>query len=206
MKIIALLSMMFLGSSVLSAVGTSAGKPVAGTGSASAAHLSPVVGKSDFGTSVWQWPLIGGGGSPPTIIRAFDPPEHRWRPGHRGVDLDASGAMRVFAAGPGKVAVAGKLFGEGVVVIEHHGVRTSYEPVDASVHVGDPVARGTPIGTLDLGHCGGLRACLHWGLLTGHGRAVRYYDPLLLVGAVRLRLEPVSGMGGSELAGRPVPG
>jgi murein DD-endopeptidase MepM/ murein hydrolase activator NlpD len=114
--------------------------------------------------------------------------------------------MRVFAAGPGKVAVAGKLFGEGVVVIEHHGVRTSYEPVDASVHVGDPVARGTPIGTLDLGHCGGLRACLHWGLLTGHGRAVRYYDPLLLVGAVRLRLEPVSGMGGSELAGRPVPG
>lgn len=194
MKIFVLLSMLFLGSSVVGAVGAvglPAGAPVVSSSSAPVAHLPSVAGKLDLGTSVWQWPLIGSGGSPPTVVRAFDPPEHRWQPGHRGVDLGAPGAMQVFAAGPGTVAVAGKLFGEGVVVVEHHGVRTSYEPVDASVRVGDPVARGTPIGTLGAGHCGGLRACLHWGLLTGHGRAVRYYDPLLLVGTVRLRLEPV---------------
>lgn len=107
------------------------------------------------------------------------------------MDLDARGPTQVLAAGPGTVAFAGKSFGEGVVVIEHHGVRTSYEPVDASVHAGDPVARGTPIGRLVGGHCGS-RVCLHWGLLTGHGHGVRYYDPLLLVGPVRLRLEPVS--------------
>lgn len=154
-----------------------------------------VFGTSIFGTvfggSVWQWPLMGSGGSPPTVVRSFDPPVHRWLPGHRGVDLDAHGATRVFAAGPGTVAFARTLFGDGVVVIEHHGVRTSYEPVDASVRVGDPVARGTPIGTLAAGHCPS-GACLHWGLLTGHGHGVRYYDPLLLVGPVRLRLEPVS--------------
>lgn len=150
-----------------------------------------VFGASVFGTSVWQWPLMGSGGSPPTIVRPFDPPVHRWLPGHRGVDLDARGATEVLAAGPGTVAFAGALFGEGVVVIEHHGVRTSYEPVEASVRKGDPVARGTPIGTLAAGHCPS-GACLHWGLLTGHGHGVRYYDPLLLVGPLRLRLEPVN--------------
>jgi murein DD-endopeptidase MepM/ murein hydrolase activator NlpD len=191
MKILMLLSMLFLGGSVFGAAGMASGASVARIDAASAAHVSPVAGRSDSGASVWQWPLVGGGGSPPTVVRGFDPPEHRWQPGHRGVDLDARGATQVLAAGPGTVAVAGELFGEGVVVIEHHGVRTSYEPVDASVNVGDPVARGTPIGTLGVGHCG-LRACLHWGLLTGHGHGVRYYDPLLLVGATRLRLEPVS--------------
>ena len=145
---------------------------------------------SIFGTSVWQWPLFGSSGSPPKVVRPFDPPVHRWLPGHRGVDLDASGATQVFAAGPGTVTYAGTLFGEGVVVIEHHGVRTSYQPVVPTVQTGDPVARGTPIGTLAAGHCPST-PCLHWGLLTGHGHGVRYYDPLLLVGPVRLRLEPV---------------
>ena len=189
MKILMLLAMLVSGGSVVGAsVGMSAvgrvGASFAGTGGRSD------VATSVFGASVWQWPLVGGG-SPPTVVRAFDPPARRWLPGHRGVDLDGHGATQVLAAGPGTVSFAGKLFGEGVVVIEHHGVRTSYEPVDASVQVGDPVARGTPIGTLGAGHCGS-RACLHWGLLTGHGHQVRYYDPLLLVGPVRLRLEPVS--------------
>lgn len=203
MKILVLLSVLIssgwvVGMSAIGMAGTSdAGTSGAGTPDVEASGVrTPAsgasgVGTSMFGGSVWQWPLVGGGGSPPTVVRPFDPPTHRWLPGHRGVDLDAHGATQVFAAGPGTVAFAGMLFGEGVVVIEHHGVRTSYEPVDASVDVGDPVARGTPIGTLGAGHCG-LRACLHWGLLTGHGHGVRYYDPLLLVGAVRLRLEPVS--------------
>jgi murein DD-endopeptidase MepM/ murein hydrolase activator NlpD len=147
-------------------------------------------GSSIFGTSAWQWPLLGSGGSPPTVVRPFDPPARRWLPGHRGVDLDAHGATQVVAAGPGTVTFAGTLFGGGVVVIEHHGVRTSYQPVVPSVRTGDPVARGTPIGTLAGGHCP-TRTCLHWGLLTGHGHGVRYYDPLLLVGPVRLRLEPL---------------
>lgn len=104
----------------------------------------------------------------------------------------AGGASQVLAAGPGTVTFAGALFGQGVVVIEHHGVRTTYEPVDASVRSGDAVVAGTVIGTLVAGHghCASS-ACLHWGLLTGRGHGVRYYDPLLLVGGLRLRLEPV---------------
>jgi murein DD-endopeptidase MepM/ murein hydrolase activator NlpD len=142
--------------------------------------------------SIWQWPLVGPDGSPPTVTRPFDPPVHRWLPGHRGVDLVAPGATEVLAAGPGTVAFAGTLFGQGVVVVAHGAVRTSYEPVSpaATLHVGDSVAAGTPLGTLNPGHCRGS-PCLHWGLLTGHGHGVRYYDPLLLLGLVHLRLEPV---------------
>jgi murein DD-endopeptidase MepM/ murein hydrolase activator NlpD len=195
MKILALLLALLAGSFVVGTSGVGIGIAAVGTlvagpvGTPAVGTSAP--GTSAFGSSVWQWPLLGSGGSPPTVVRPFDPPVHRWLPGHRGVDLDARGPTQVFAAGPGTVAFAGKLFGEGVVVIEHHGVRTSYEPVDASVRVGDPVARGTPIGSLVGGHCG-LRVCLHWGLLTGRGHGVRYYDPLLLFGPVRLRLEPVS--------------
>jgi murein DD-endopeptidase MepM/ murein hydrolase activator NlpD len=184
MKILMLLSMFLSG---VSGSGVSRASPLA-------AHMAyrPSTSASDASTSVWQWPLVGTGGSPPTVVRPFDPPTHRWLPGHRGVDLDArGGATRVVAAGSGTVTFAGTLFGEGVVVIEHHGVRTTYEPVRAIVHAGDAVVAGTPIGTLAVGHCTS-GPCLHWGLLTGHGHDVRYYDPLLLVGRVRLRLEPVS--------------
>ncbi len=87
------------------------------------------------------------------------------------------------------------LFGQGVVVVSHGALRTSYEPVKPSVHVGDTVAAGTPIGTLDAGHCAAA-PCLHWGLLTGHRHGVRYYDPLLLLGLAQLRLEPLKASAG----------
>jgi murein DD-endopeptidase MepM/ murein hydrolase activator NlpD len=107
------------------------------------------------------------------------------------VDLAAPEGAPVLAAGPGTISYAGTLFGQGIVVISHGSVRTSYEPVTPSVHVGDVVARGSPIGTLTAGHCAG-QACLHWGLLTGHRHGVRYYDPLVLLGLSHLRLEPVT--------------
>jgi murein DD-endopeptidase MepM/ murein hydrolase activator NlpD len=140
---------------------------------------------------IWQWPVHGSGGGPPQILRGFHPPAQRWLAGHRGVDLAAPEGTPVLAAGPGTISYAGTLFGQGVVVISHGSVRTSYEPVTPSVHVGDVVARGSPIGTLAAGHCAG-RACLHWGLLTGHRHGVRYYDPLVLLGLSHLRLEPVT--------------
>jgi murein DD-endopeptidase MepM/ murein hydrolase activator NlpD len=138
----------------------------------------------------WQWPVLGSGGGPPKILRGFHPPAQRWLAGHRGVDLAAPEGSPVLAAGPGTVSFAGTLFGKGVVVISHGSVRTSYEPVKPTVHVGDAVARGSPIGTLVAGHCPG-QACLHWGRLTGHRHGVRYYDPLVLLGLSHLRLEPV---------------
>lgn len=145
--------------------------------------------------SLWQWPLVGPGAAPPRVVRPFSPPPLRWQRGHRGVDLAAPGAQRVLAAGPGTVVFAGTLSGRGVVVVSHGALRTSYEPVVPSVHVGDVVSAGAPLGALASGHCA-ASMCLHWGLLTGHGHAVRYYDPLLLVGLVRLRLEPVRAPAG----------
>ena len=147
--------------------------------------------RSRLRLGTWQWPVFGSGGGPPQILRGFHPPAQRWLAGHRGVDLAAPEGAPVLAAGPGTVSYAGTLFGQGVVVVSHGSVRTSYEPVTPTVHVGDIVARGSPIGTLAAGHCAGP-ACLHWGLLAGHRHGVRYYDPLVLLGLSHLRLEPVT--------------
>ena len=43
----------------------------------------------------------------PEVVRGFDPPEQRWLPGHRGVDLTATPGAAVRAAGDGRVRFAG---------------------------------------------------------------------------------------------------
>jgi murein DD-endopeptidase MepM/ murein hydrolase activator NlpD len=94
----------------------------------------------------------------------------------------------VVAAADGTVTYAGVLAGRGVVVVDHGEVRTTYEPVAATVAVGEVVSRGQPIGRLQAGHasCPG-RTCLHWGLREGD----TYLDPLLLLGGT-IRLLPAS--------------
>jgi murein DD-endopeptidase MepM/ murein hydrolase activator NlpD len=129
------------------------------------------------------WPL-----SPePDVLSGFAPPASRWGAGHRGVDLAGSVGQVVRTAQAGTVSFAGRIAGRGVVVIDHGGTRTTYEPVASSVAVGDRVAAGARIGRLELlgSHCL-PRACLHWGLLRGE----TYLDPLTLVGAGPVRLLP----------------
>jgi murein DD-endopeptidase MepM/ murein hydrolase activator NlpD len=141
------------------------------------AHAAPRAG---FG-----WPLAG----TPTVSRPFQPPASTYGPGHRGVDLAAQVGDAVLAAGPGRVTYAGVLAGRGVVTVTHSGgLRTTYEPVTASVHVGAQVVAGDRIGRLATGH-GGCSSCLHWGLLRGD----TYLDPLGLLVAPELRLLPVGG-------------
>lgn len=146
--------------------------------------------------TAWTWPLrtappkAGPAPAPPPISRPFDPPEHRWDPGHRGVDLAGSTGEPVVAAGAGVVLFAGRVVDQNVLVLGHGELRTSYEPVDAAVAVGDHVAAGQFVGTLAAGHCADT-ACLHWGLLSGHEHATVYYDPLLLLGCGAVRLEPL---------------
>jgi len=112
----------------------------------------------------WQWPLR----PDPDVVRRFDPPADRWGAGHRGVDLLAADDAPVYAAGGGVVGYAGWLAGRGVVMVTHGSLRTTYEPVRAAVHVGDKVAAGSRLGTLQSvgSHCAPL-SCLHWGLLRG---------------------------------------
>ncbi|MGC4963889.1 peptidoglycan DD-metalloendopeptidase family protein [Gordonia sp. DT101] len=133
---------------------------------------------------------------PPAVIRGFDPPEHRWQPGHRGVDLSTSPGSVVRAAGPGTVQFAGLVAGRPVVSVRHaDALITTYEPVRASVRQGATVERGEVIGTVIAGHEGcPAMACLHWGARRGRGRAATYLNPLALIGALRVRLKPVGGI------------
>ncbi|MDF2261232.1 murein hydrolase activator EnvC family protein [Streptantibioticus ferralitis] len=129
------------------------------------------------------WPVTGPGGrEPPTVVRGFEPPPLPWAPGHRGVDLSATAGTPVHAAAPGRVTFTGTVAGQGVLTIELSGtgtppLRTTYEPVHATLPVGTEVAAGQPVGTLRPGpfHC--PSGCLHWGLLRGDV----YLDPLSLI-------------------------
>ncbi len=136
--------------------------------------------------SVWQAPL-----RPLTVTRHFEPPPTPYAAGHRGVDLGGAPGEAVFAAGAGEVSYAGPLAGRGVVVVVHGALRTTYEPVRATVKRGARVAKGQELGSLQPGHPGcPVAACLHWGLLRGE----TYLDPLSVLGDQRIRLLPPSGV------------
>lgn len=130
------------------------------------------------------WPLAG----TPRVVGRFNPPDQRWEAGHRGVDLTANVGDQVLSAAAGMVTFAGRLAGRGVVVVDHGEVRTTYEPVAASVATGQQVSMGEVVGTLETGsHCM-PESCLHWGLKQGD----HYLDPTLLGGSTQVRLLPES--------------
>ena len=133
-------------------------------------------------------PPVPGVDPPSGVEHRFDPPEEEWGAGHRGVDLTAPEGSPVLSPGPGVVTFAGQVARRGVVVVTHpDGLRTSLEPVAASVPVGTAVAAGSTIGVVEGGHTGGgdgttpnhcaPRSCVHWGVR----RDERYIDPLSLL-------------------------
>ncbi len=123
------------------------------------------------------------------VTRPFDRLPHRYAAGHRGVDLGGTPGAAVVAAGEGVVAVAGLVAGRPVGSVDHPGgLRTTYEPVAATVGAGRAVARGSPLGVLVAGHAGcPVAACLHWGLRRGED----HLDPLSLLAPPRIRLLPL---------------
>ena len=130
------------------------------------------------------WPLD----PRPEVAEGFSPPAEEWGAGHRGVDLRGSPGQVVRAARDGTVTFAGMLAGRGVVVVDHGETRTTYEPVTASVAVGDQIRAGQHIGSLATfgSHCWPA-TCLHWGLIEGE----TYLNPLTLVDAGPVRLLPL---------------
>jgi murein DD-endopeptidase MepM/ murein hydrolase activator NlpD len=166
--------------------------PSAAAGGAVPVPRAAVVGAVPSAVALYGWPVV-----PPRVVRRFDPPPEPWLAGHRGVDLAAGAGVVVRASGDGVVTFAGEVAGKGVVSVTHvGGLRTTYEPVTATVALGDRVARGEPIGVLEPGHAGcPAEACLHWGLRRGN----LYLDPLVLVGLGHVRLLPLD-----TSAGRPV--
>lgn len=132
--------------------------------------------------SRWFPPL-----DPVVVTRAFAPPAQNWLAGHRGVDLLSHPGQTVRAAGAGRIVFAGPLAGRGVLVIDHGGLRTTYEPVTATVRVGQRVVAGQVIGSVatGTGHCGSAD-CLHLGLI----RDTTYLDPRLILETPHARLVP----------------
>ncbi|MFC4755074.1 M23 family metallopeptidase [Dietzia aurantiaca] len=131
-------------------------------------------------------------------VTGFDPPDHRWLAGHRGVDLAAEPLSPVLAPAPGTVLFAGSVGGKPVLSLDHgDGLRTTYEPVTASVREGDEVSTGQTVGHVVAGHPGCPRvACLHWGARVASGSPGgdddSYVDPLSLILASDrpIRLKP----------------
>jgi peptidase M23-like protein len=139
---------------------------------------------SSRASAQWMWPLD----PRPTVLRSFEPPSEPWLAGHRGVDLSAKFGQHVRSTGAGVVTFAGRIAGLPVVTVSHGSLRTTYEPVEPAVQVGDRVRAGDPIGRLSRAgaHCGVGRPCLHWGLLRGS----TYLDPLALLRSGPIRLLP----------------
>ncbi|MFD5130855.1 peptidoglycan DD-metalloendopeptidase family protein [Streptomyces olindensis] len=124
------------------------------------------------------WPV----GLRPPVLRGWEPPETVYGPGHRGVDLTAAPGTPVRAVAAGRVAFAGRVAGKGVVSVDLAGtgdppLRTTYEPVTASVEEGAEVEAGEVIGTVAAtgSHC--TAPCVHWGLRRGG----TYLNPLSLL-------------------------
>ncbi len=156
---------------------------------AAAVLLCAPPGRADAGRLVW--PLR----PPPAVTRAFDAPSPDWQRGHRGVDLAGAPDQTVYAAGPATVVFAGTLAGRPVVSLAHPGgLRTSYEPVEAVVRVGQLVDAATVLGRLLPGHAGcPAAACLHWGAMWGPASRADYVDPLGLLASTPVRLKPLAG-------------
>ncbi|CAL9597154.1 hypothetical protein SUDANB176_05356 [Streptomyces sp. enrichment culture] len=182
--------------------GAGAGDTAASDGDTASAGGDTVPADGDGGTPAVAraWPV----GVRPRVLRGWEPPATVYGRGHRGVDLAAAPGTPVRAVAAGRVSFAGRVAGRGVVSVEladtgDPPLRTTHEPVRASVDEGDEVAAGEVIGTVEPtgSHC--TAPCVHWGLLRGDV----YLDPLTLLPPWLLRGGPPRLL---PVLGVPVPG
>lgn len=135
---------------------------------------TPVLGGGPV-SARWGWPLR----PRPVVVARFAAPPGPYAAGHRGVDLAARVGDPVYSPAGGTVAFAGLVAGGPVVVVVHaSGLRSTLEPVRATVPLGSRVEPGSAVGVVaaGAGHCTPA-TCLHWGVLRGR----TYLDPLRLV-------------------------
>lgn len=123
-------------------------------------------------------------------MRPFTPPPERWASGHRGVDLAAPTGTPVTAPAAGVVSFVGVIAGRPVMVVSHGELRSTFEPVRATVREGTEVTAGQQVGVLETGHDCPAASCLHWGLK----RDDEYLDPLSLLSGSSVRLLPGSAV------------
>lgn len=126
------------------------------------------------GDGSWSWPLENAHTTATDGL--FDAPDTPYGRGHRGVDIPGLVGIDVLSVAAGVVTFAGTVAGVGVVTVDHGGERSTYQPIDPAVRVGDPVESGTVLGTLRAGpgHC--PTPCLHLGRVSSVSD--EYRDPL----------------------------
>jgi len=126
--------------------------------------------------ATWEWPTTGRH----LISRDFDAPQSPWGPGHRGVDIDASGSGTLRAPVSGRLRFVGDVVSRGVVTIEtSEGFLVSMEPVTITREPESRVRAGQTIGVIEPGHC--PTRCVHLGLrIDGN-----YVSPLRFLGYER---------------------
>lgn len=92
---------------------------------------------------------------PLRVLRAFNPPEHRYGPGHRGVDLAVTPGQEVLAPADAVVRFRGAVAGRAVISLtlcgpggasDDHLLASSFEPVHSTLQRGDHVHAGQVIG------------------------------------------------------------
>ncbi|MEO7070157.1 MAG: peptidoglycan DD-metalloendopeptidase family protein [Nostocoides sp.] len=133
----------------------------------------------------WAWPLE----PRPVVLAPFRAPTTNYGSGHRGIDVSGSAGRTVRAVAAGQVSFAGVIGGKPTVAVTHaDGIRSTYEPVLATVTVGESVVVGQPIGVVAASgsHC--ATTCVHLGAIRGG----TYLDPLLLLRSWRVRLLPLT--------------
>lgn len=125
--------------------------PFAISGASTAAHQPAAGAELPAVSGGWGYPLAGdyskgrGFGYHPVDDCSY------CKADHRGYDMSQACGATIFAAGPGRVTVAGSYFDYGnAVVIDHGGgVLTIYGHMQwesLRVSVGDTVSAGTPLG------------------------------------------------------------
>ena len=141
------------------------------------ALLLPTVSATAAERPRWEWPVP----APHPVVRDYVAPSTPYGAGHRGVDVAVPAGTPVLAPDDGVVVWAARIVDRGVVAIEHAGgVRSSLEPVDPRVRVGERVVRGQVVALAATGgaHRAGL---LHLGARIRGA----YVSPLLLLGTLR---------------------
>ncbi|GGA73707.1 hypothetical protein GCM10011490_25730 [Pseudoclavibacter endophyticus] len=124
----------------------------------------------------WSWPVA----PPHPVTRPFEV-TGPYSPGHRGIDLGVQPAAAVAAPASGVVRFAGVVVDRPVLSIAHDdGTISSFEPVEATVAIGERVERGQIVGHLSSS----IRHAPQGGLHLGARVDGAYLNPLFLLGAL----------------------